>query len=102
MRPGGLIWGLEGRLEAQRDDLKPGGLIRGQEGRFEVRRADLRAYFRAWRAKIKPESADLEPQWPSGEMDGWTEGRTSGNSPLCPTGHRPIGAAAQKGGEVTP
>ena len=22
--------------------------------------------------------------------------RTSGNSPLCPTGHRPFGAAAQK------
>ena len=29
--------------------------------------------------------------------DGRTEGRTSGNSPLCPTGHRPFGAAAQKG-----
>ena len=24
-------------------------------------------------------------------------GRTYGNSPLCPTGHRPFGAAAQKG-----
>ena len=24
------------------------------------------------------------------------DGQTSGNSPLCPTGHRPFGAAAQK------
>ena len=30
-------------------------------------------------------------------MDGRTDGQTSGNSPLCPTGHRPFGAAAQKG-----
>ena len=37
-------------------------------------------------------------------MDGRTDGRTDGrrygrtykNSPLCPTGHRPFGAAAQK------
>ena len=29
--------------------------------------------------------------------DGQTEGRTSGYSPLCSTGHRPCGAAAQKG-----
>ena len=29
--------------------------------------------------------------------DGPTDGRTYGNSPLCPTGHRPFGAAAQKG-----
>ena len=28
---------------------------------------------------------------------GRTDVRTSGNSPLCPTGHRPFGAAAQKG-----
>ena len=26
------------------------------------------------------------------------DGHTYGNSPLCPTGHRPFGAAAQKGG----
>ena len=26
-----------------------------------------------------------------------TDGWMSGNSPLCPTGHRPFGAAAQKG-----
>ena len=32
-----------------------------------------------------------------GRTEGWTEGRTYGNSPLCPTGHRPFGAAAQKG-----
>ena len=31
-----------------------------------------------------------------GGMDGWTDGRSSGNLPLCPTGHRPFGAAAQK------
>ena len=30
-------------------------------------------------------------------MDGRTDGQTSGNSPLCPAGHRPFGAAAQKG-----
>ena len=28
--------------------------------------------------------------------DRRTYGRTYGNSPLCPTGHRPFGAAAQK------
>ena len=36
-------------------------------------------------------------------MEGQTEGQTdrqmSQNSPLCPTGHRPFGAAAQKGHE---
>ena len=32
-----------------------------------------------------------------GRTDEWTDGRTYGNSPLCPTGHRPFGAAAQKG-----
>ena len=31
--------------------------------------------------------------------DGRTYGWTYGNSPLCPTGHRPFGAAAQKGKE---
>ena len=43
------------------------------------------------------------PGWPTGgdvRKDGRTEGRTdrrtSGNSPLCPTGHRPFGAAAKK------
>ena len=32
-----------------------------------------------------------------GETDRRTDGRTYGNSPLCPTGHRPFGVAAQKG-----
>ena len=34
--------------------------------------------------------------------DGRTDGRTDvrNGSPLCPTGHRPFGAAAQKGDEV--
>ena len=31
-----------------------------------------------------------------GYTDGWTDRRMSGNSPLCPTGHRSFGAAAQK------
>ena len=36
-----------------------------------------------------------------GRTDVRTYGRTYGNSPLCPTGLRPFGAAAQKGrGEV--
>ena len=30
-------------------------------------------------------------------MDGPSYGQTYGNSPLCPTGHRLFGAAAQKG-----
>ena len=32
-----------------------------------------------------------------GQTDGWTYVQTYGNSPLFPTGHRPFGAAAQKG-----
>ena len=32
----------------------------------------------------------------AGRKDGRTDGRTYGNSPLCSTGHRPFGAAAQK------
>ena len=39
------------------------------------------------------ERADLRPQGEGG-MDGWTDGRTSGNSPVA-SGHRPFGAAAQ-------
>ena len=35
-----------------------------------------------------------------GRMDGRTDGRTSQNSPLCSTGHRPFGAAAQKGKDI--
>ena len=37
--------------------------------------------------KIKPETAELRLWLPGGE---WTEGGTSENSPLCPTGHRPF------------
>ena len=33
-----------------------------------------------------------------GRMFGRTYGQTYGNSPLCSTGHRPFGAAAQKRG----
>ena len=32
-----------------------------------------------------------------GRKDRRMDGRTYGNSPLCPTGHRLFGAAAQKG-----
>ena len=35
--------------------------------------------------------------WTDRRTDGCTYLRTSGNSPLCPTGHRPFGAATQKG-----
>ena len=35
----------------------------------------------------------LEKHWGGERMEEWT----SGNSPLCPTGHWPFGAAAQKG-----
>ena len=57
-----------------------------------------RANLRAQRAKIRPETADLRLQWPKGggRKDRKMEGQTSRNSPLCPTGHRPFGAAAQK------
>ena len=37
----------------------------------------------------------MRPRWPT-RGGGRTDGRTSGNSPLCPTGHWPFGAAAQK------
>ena len=33
-----------------------------------------------------------------GHTEGHTDVQMSGNSSLCPTGHRPFGAAAQKGG----
>ena len=48
-----------------------GGLIEGLEGTFKVRGAEV--------------------------MEGQKEGQTSGNSPLCFTGHHPFWAAAQKG-----
>ena len=31
------------------------------------------------------------------KLEGGDVRMDSGNSPLCPTGHRPLGAAAQKG-----
>ena len=65
-----LILGLKGLILGLR------GLIQG------LKRLD----FKPWR----PCGADLP-------TDGRTDGWTSGNSPLCPTGHRPFGAAAQKG-----
>ena len=52
----------------------------------------------------RPEGAELGPErglggdgQTYGRMDRRMDGWTSGNSPLCPTGHRPSGAAAQKG-----
>ena len=64
----GLIWGLTGLIFSLR------GLIQA------MKRLDLSL-------------GALGDVW----MDGWTDRGTSGNSPLCPTGHRPFGAAAQKG-----
>ena len=78
-----------------------------------VSRAKLRSerafqpILMAQRAKIRPERAKLRPPIATGggrrdgktdgRKDGRTEGPTSRNAPLCPTGHRPLGAAAQKG-----
>ena len=59
-----------------------------------------RANLRAQRAKIRPERAKLRPRGGDGRTDGRTEGWTSRNSPLCPTGHWPFGAAAQKREEI--
>ena len=64
----------------------------------------LRGLTLGWRGLILgfrglsfgPERTDYGPERGRGG-DGRTYGRTSGNSPLCPTGHRPFGAAAQKG-----
>ena len=55
-----------------------------------------KANLRFERAKIRPESADLRPNGQGG-MYGQMEGWTSGNSSLCPTGHRPLGAATHRG-----
>ena len=57
-----------------------------------------RVNLRAQRAKIRPKTADLRLRWPKGGgwKDGKMEAQTSQNSPLCLTGHRPFGAAAQK------
>ena len=56
------------------------------------------ANSRALKAKIRPERDDLRPgwslggmdRWMDGQMEGWTDGRMSENSPLWPTGHRPL------------
>ena len=63
----------------------------------------IRADLRPERADLGSERADLGPERglgggrTYGRTDVRTYVRTSGNSPLCPTGHRPFGAAAQKG-----
>ena len=57
------------------------------------------------RAELGPKRAYMGPEggWSSlgGRTDGQMDGWTSGNSPLCPTGHRPFGAAAQKARYMT-
>ena len=53
-----------------------------------------RADFGFERADFGLERADLGPE--RGLGGGRTDVWTSGNSPLCPTGHWPFGAAAQK------
>ena len=58
-----------------------------------------RADFGFQRADFGLERADLGPERGLGG-DVRTDVRTSGNSPLCPTGHRPFGAAAQKQGWI--
>ena len=52
-----------------------------------------KADFGLERADLRPERADLGPERSLGR-GGRTDGRTSENSPLCPTGHWPFGAAA--------
>ena len=65
-------------------------------------RADLgpeRADLGPERADLRPERAYLRSKRGLSSLGGGdvrTDVRTSGNSPLCPTGHRPFGAAAQK------
>ena len=57
--------------------------------------------LRPERPNLRPERLDLRPE----RLDlrglrsfgGGTDVRTYGNSPLCPTGHRPFRAAAHKG-----
>ena len=67
------------------------GPIMGLRGlSFRPERAD----FGFQRADFGLERADLGPE--RGLGGGRTYVWTSGNSPLCPTGHRPFGAAAQK------
>ena len=52
--------------------------------------------MRALRGKEWLRSVDLRPNWPKGR-DVWKDRRTDiWKFPLCSTGHRPFGAAAQK------
>ena len=53
-----------------------------------------RANLRAGRVNLRLEKL---PGGTNGWTDVWMDGRTYGISALCPTGHRPFGAAAQKG-----
>ena len=66
------------------------GLILGLRGlSFGPERTD----FGPERADMGPERADLEPE--GGRMDSPKGGWMSGNTTLCPVGHRAFGAAAQ-------
>ena len=56
-----------------------------------------RADFGFERADFGLERADLGPERGLRGGDVRTDVRMSGNSPLCPTGHRPFGSSAQKG-----
>ena len=74
-----------------------------QRGNFESW-ADFRptrANFGPEKADMRLKRADLGPERSLGRRGGrtdvCTDRLTSGNSPLCPTGRRPFGAAAQKG-----
>ena len=114
LSPGGPIWGLECWFEVWRADLKPWELIWGFKSWFEAWRADLRPGELIWGHESWFESLEgLNQAWEWGyeasmanRGGGWMEGRTDGRTdvwkfPLCRTGHRPFGAAAQKEREVT-
>ena len=94
-------------LRPERLDLRPERLdLRSERLDLSPERLDLRSE----RPDLKPERLNLRPERleklrrggrmdkrTDGQTDGWTDIRTYGNSPLCPTGHLPFGAAAQKG-----
>ena len=71
---------FNGNLRSERLDSRP-------------ERLDLRPE----RLDLRPEAGFVRLEKLPGGTDGRTDVRTYGNSPLCPTGHRPFGAAAQKG-----
>ena len=58
-----------------------------------------RANSMAWGQKSE-EKCLFQVSMAKGGVYGRTDGRTSGNSALCPTGHWPFGAAAQKEGRI--